>query len=236
MKKTRPLKVRHELKYIISEPQKEAVVQRLLQIASRDAHAENGRYFIRSLYFDDIWEQAYEEKLAGTNTRKKYRIRIYNHEDTLIRLECKRKSGQYINKISAKLSRKETEQILCSDLSFLLKREEEVCRDFYIECMTNRMHPTVIVDYDREPFVYPYGDVRITFDSHVRAGVLSDDLFDPKLPVIEVLEPHTLIMEVKFTEYLPKVIQDVLWVEDSIPVAASKYVMCLEKKKVWCAQ
>jgi hypothetical protein len=73
--------------------------------------------------------------------------------------------------------------------------------------------------------------VRITFDSHVRAGISSDDIFDEKIPVMEVLEPHQLIMEVKFTEYLPGVIRDLLQVEEGICVAASKYVMCVEKQK-----
>ena len=225
------LKFRHELKYLISEPEKEVIARRLSTIMQRDAHAKDGRYFIRSLYFDDEWENAYEEKLAGTNERKKYRIRIYNLEDSVIRLECKRKEGQYINKISAKLTRKETDKLIAGVYDFLKDRPEQVCKDFYLECALNRMKPKVIVDYDREPYVYTYGDVRITFDEHVRGGVFENELFDKALPVMEVLEPGQLIMEVKFTEYLPEIIRDLLRVDDCIYTAASKYVLCLEKRK-----
>ena len=225
------MKFRHELKYFISEPEKQIITKRLSAIMQRDVHAKDGGYFIRSLYFDDRDEAAYEEKLAGTNERKKYRIRIYNLEDSVIHLECKRKEGQYINKISAKLTRQEAAQLLCGEYGFLKDRTEQVCKDFYLECALNGMKPAVIVDYDREPYVYSYGDVRITFDEHVRAGVFAQNLFDRELPVFEVLEPGQLIMEVKFTEYLPEIIRDLIQVDDCIYTAASKYVLCMEKRK-----
>ena len=116
------LKFRHELKYFINEAEKEIIEKRLSQVMKKDAHAKDGQYFIRSLYFDDEWENAYEEKLAGTHDRKKYRLRIYNLEDSIIRLECKRKEGQYINKISAKLSRDEADKLIRGEYDFLLKQ------------------------------------------------------------------------------------------------------------------
>ena len=225
------LKFRHELKYFINEAEKEVIAKRLGVIMQKDAHATDGKYFIRSLYFDDRYEDAYEEKLAGTNERKKYRIRIYNLSDAVVRLECKRKEGQYINKISAKLTREEADALIAGDYEVLRDREEQVCREFYLECKANGMKPAVIVDYDREPYVYKWGDVRITFDEHVRGGMFEHALFDEALPVVEVLEPGLLIMEVKFTEYLPQIIRDLLRVDDSIYTAASKYVLCLEKRK-----
>ena len=65
----------------------------------------------------------------------------------------------------------------------------------------------------------------------MRAGLFNNDLFDAALPMAEVMEPGKLIMEVKYTEYLPELIRDVLPVADSAYVAYSKYTMCLEKKK-----
>lgn len=231
MKNSKHPKFRHELKFLISEQEKQVIEERLLLLLKRDLHTEGGSYTIRSLYFDDMWQNAYEEKLAGVESRKKYRIRIYNNSDAVIRLECKHKEGQYINKTSAVLSRSETERIIAGDVSFLRDRKEAVSLDFYRECIINGMRPAVIVDYEREPFVYPYGDVRITFDLHVRAGLYTDNLFDSRIPVAEVMEPGRLIMEVKFTEYLPEMIRDILPVADSAYVAFSKYTMCLEKRK-----
>ena len=71
-------KYRHELKYLISYADKAELAVRLAPVLHLDPHATNGGYFIRSLYFDDYWNTAYEEKDAGVLLRKKYRIRIYN--------------------------------------------------------------------------------------------------------------------------------------------------------------
>lgn len=235
---------RHELKYLINEQEKNAIMERVCTFMQADAHAGDGShasrsraehlnsgYMIRSLYFDDCYERAYEEKLAGVESRKKYRIRIYNYSDSVIKLECKHKEGQYIHKTSAKLTKDETEQIIAGKYDFLAERTEQLCREFYFECALNGMRPKVIVDYDRIPFVYPYGDVRLTFDCGIRAGMFTDNIFDKRLPIMHVMEPGMLIMEVKFTEYLPELIRRLLPVADSAYMAYSKYTMCLEKQK-----
>lgn len=230
MRNDRPL-FRHELKYLISEAEKEVLIRRLSPFMRADAHARGEGYMIRSLYFDDRFERAYEEKLSGVESRKKYRIRIYDYSDQVIKLECKHKEGQYIHKTAAALTREETQAIIDGRYAFLLGRKEPLCREFYFECALNKMAPKVVVDYDRIPFVYPYGDVRITFDCGVRAGLFVDNIFDRTLPVASVMEPGMLIMEVKFTEYLPELIRRLLPVADSAYMAYSKYTMCLEKKK-----
>ncbi|MDD3429272.1 MAG: polyphosphate polymerase domain-containing protein [Oscillospiraceae bacterium] len=220
---------RHELKYMISVKEKDALIQRLKPLILRDAHAENGRYTIRSLYFDDMWGTAYNEKLLGTAIRKKYRIRIYDFSDAVIKLERKTKQGNYIYKQAADLSRAEFYSILKGDFAFLLSRQENLCKEFYVECVSNLLRPRVIVDYDREPFVYRYGDVRITFDTDVRAALLSYDIFDAKLPTLNTMQPDTLIMEVKYTEFLPQQIRNLLPQGAEDLLAFSKYIMCCEK-------
>ena len=62
---------------------------------TRDKHARAGGYTIRSLYFDDYCNSAYEEKDAGILMRKKYRVRIYNGSDKVIKLERKKKYGAH---------------------------------------------------------------------------------------------------------------------------------------------
>ena len=230
MKNENSLKYRHELKFRISELEKAKIIARIADIVSLDTNAVNGQYMIRSLYFDDIWNSAYEEKMSGIASRRKYRIRVYNCSDGQIKLEKKSKQGNYICKEAANLSRDEAEKILAGDYVFLRRREEALCREFYAECMTSVMRPKVIVDYERVPYVYEAGTVRITFDMNVRAGMLSYDLFDKSLPAIGVLTPEELIMEVKYTEFLPQIIRNILPPEDSELTAASKYVLCYEKK------
>ena len=224
-------KFRHELKYIISYAEKDIIEQRLKEIAVIDSHAVNGQYLIRSLYFDDIWHSAYEEKMAGTATRKKYRIRIYNFQDDFISLECKHKQANYIYKTSARLTREEIDSILKGDYGFLFEKDSELCHEFYLECMTNGLRPEVIVDYDRIPYVYDAGTVRITFDMGVRAGFTDYNIFDGTIPVFETMSPDELIMEVKFTEFLPDIFRTLLPPENAIYTAASKFVMCDDIKR-----
>lgn len=222
---------RNEWKYLISTSEKELLKLRMEPFLKLDPHAGNGGYLIRSLYFDDYWNSAYEEKEAGVLMRKKYRIRIYNYSDRSIKLERKKKFGSYIYKESAPLSREETEKILSGDYDFLLKSPHSLCREFYVECVSNMMRPRTIVDYDREPWIMDTGTVRITFDSEVRAAIGSFDIFDATLPTLSVLEPGKLVMEVKFTELLPQVVRNVLPPQGQEFTAVSKYVLCYEKTR-----
>lgn len=220
---------RHEWKYLINTAEKEAISLRLKHFLTLDPHAQNGGYMIRSLYFDDYWNSAYEEKDAGILLRKKYRIRIYNFSDKSIKLERKKKFGSYIYKEDAPLTRKETEMILEGKYEFLLKSEYPLLREFYVECVSNVMRPRVIVDYDREPWIMDAGTVRITMDSDVRAAIGSCDIFDSTLPTLPVLEPGKLVMEVKYTQMLPQVIRNILPPKGSEFVAVSKFVLCCDK-------
>lgn len=220
---------RNEWKYLISDWEAEALKRRLSNFLERDPHAVDGMYMIRSLYFDDMWDSSYNEKLMGTFDRCKWRVRIYNCSDRSIKLERKIKRGAYIHKDSASLTRREFEDILAGRYDFLLHHPNRLCQEFYFESVAKLFRPKVIVDYDREPFVQDAGEVRITFDSRVRAAIGSFDIFDSKLPTLETLPPGTLVLEVKFTEFLPTIIQQVLPLNGQEFSAISKYTLCYER-------
>lgn len=223
------MKFRHELKYLINYGDAKLLKQRLLGVLTPDEHAENGKYSIRSLYFDDYFDKAYNEKLAGVTNRKKYRIRLYNRDDGFIRLECKIKKESYISKLGASLSADEAQRILNGEYDFLLKRPEPVCSHFYYECKSRFLRPRVYVDYEREPFTLEAGDVRITFDSDVRGAYPSGTLTDDTKPFFHTLEPGKLVLEVKFTEFLPSVVRDVLPLKAAEFTAVSKYTLCCDQ-------
>ena len=220
---------RHELKYLINLPDWVLLSIRMAGALRRDENVDAfGEYWIRSLYFDDYWNTAYDEKDMGILLRHKYRIRVYNCQENTIKLERKSKYGQYINKESAPLSKGETDAILSGDYAFLEKSRYNLLREFYYELTSRLMRPRVIVDYDREPFVFDAGDVRITFDKHIRAGFGRFDLFDAQLPTLEVLPANQMIMEVKYTEFLPRLVRDLMPPRSSMLTAASKYVLCCD--------
>ena len=106
-------RLRHEIKYYINDSVYHTLRSRLNTVAGADPNMkdEDG-YLISSLYLDDIYHSALEEKEAGIRFRKKYRLRCYNREDRKISLECKRKYGEYISKDSAGISRAEYDSML----------------------------------------------------------------------------------------------------------------------------
>lgn len=220
---------RHEWKYLISYGEFEALKPRLSPYFKLDPNAINGEYLIRSLYFDDYFNSAYEEKDMGVFFRKKYRIRIYNFSDKGIKLERKIKNDKYIYKEAANLTKDEVYRIIDGDYGFLLQKDNNLLKEFYVECVSNVLRPRVIVDYDRAPYIHDGGTVRITFDKKVRAAIGSYDIFDPTLPTLNALPSDKLIMEVKYTEFLPQLVRDLCPPASSEFTAASKFVLCCDK-------
>jgi len=221
---------RHELKFLMDLSEAAVLRSNIVSIMEPDANTgPDNCYKIRSLYFDDYMNSAYQEKINGVPYRRKYRIRCYNDKDDFIRLERKIKNGQYISKQSAELTREQTEAIIAGDYEFLLHDPQPLCREFYFECTAKQMRPRVIVDYEREPYVFEHGDVRITFDMNVRAAVLKFDIFDELLPSIPVMDPAHLLLEVKFTGFMPKFIKRMLPSDRHLSLAFSKYIMALEQ-------
>ena len=222
---------RNEWKYLISTSEKDLLELRMRHILKKDPHVGEDGYMIRSLYFEDYFNSAYEEKESGILMRKKYRIRIYDYSDRSIKLERKKKYGSYIYKESAPLTKEEFYKILNGEYEFLLTSKYPLCREFYVECVSNLMRPRTIVDYERVPWIMDEGTVRITFDSDVRAAVGGYDIFDSTLPTLPVLEQGKTIMEVKFTEMLPQIVKDLLLPNAQEFTAVSKYVLCYEKSQ-----
>lgn len=224
------LKYRHELKFVITDLEYRELQPVLCAMMDRDSHAEqDGHYNIRSLYFDDMYRTAYVQKLDGVENRKKYRIRIYNCEDRSISLECKYKRGAYIRKEAVRLTREEYAKMLNLDYAFLLRKEQQVAKEFFVDARTNRLRPWVIVEYDREPFINDVGTVRITFDKNVRAIAPEDDMFLETAPSFSVLPPGQMILEIKFTELLPEKIRRIFRKYSFVQTNASKFCICADK-------
>ena len=226
--KKRPVQYRHELKYYINQRGYEILSRRLRSCIQQDENAakSGGEYFIRSLYFDSPADDALWEKLSGVDERDKFRIRIYNGQDDVIKLECKHKEGSYIAKQSIRLSRAECESLIRGEYAFLLSRREPFARRMFVEFATKGLRPCVIVDYTREAYVYPVEDVRITFDKDIRTAYRGTSLFDMTQPTYPVITDGDLVLEVKFNNYLPSYIRELLQIDSHTRSAVSKYCIC----------
>ena len=178
MAEQKPIKMRHEQKYYISQGDAYYLSTLLSRTMQRDKNADQyGEYHIRSLYFDDCFNSAMSDKLDGVKNRHKYRIRIYNYSDKVIRLERKSKHGDYISKLSCGISRDLAEQIIAGDPYGLETLNHPLLQDVYRMMTTRLLRPAVIVDYIREAYIHPCEETRVTLDKQLRTGYLSSDLF-----------------------------------------------------------
>ena len=114
------LQYRHEWKHEISLGDRLAIRQRLSAIARPDSHAQNGRYLIRSLYFDTPGDKALREKVDGVSRREKFRLRYYNLDPSMIHLEKKSKYGGLGTKESAELTPEEAQALADGDFRWML--------------------------------------------------------------------------------------------------------------------
>lgn len=227
-------KLRHELKYYIHHHEYHSLRHRVKMLLSMDKNSitEDG-YHIRSLYFDNMHESSLYDKSDGIFQRKKYRIRIYNKSDRIIKFERKSKFNDYIAKESVGITRDQFYSILRGEIQFMKNMNDPLMYDFYNDMKIGNMKPAVIVDYVREAYIYPYSDVRVTFDKQLSASVQSFDIFDPNLVTREMITTPQTILEVKYNEFLPIVVSNLLQMSGHNRSAISKYVICKESRKVY---
>jgi hypothetical protein len=217
---------RHEIKHCISLADYYVLRQRLRAVLKQDAHAgPSGSYEIRSLYFDTAEDKALHEKLDGVRDRDKYRIRFYNHDTSVIHLEKKSKRVDIGFKTSAPLTAEECRRILQGDIEWMESSEHALVRELGDAMRQGGMKPKTIVDYTRDPFTYEAGNVRVTLDHHIRTGLQGVDFLDPDCVTIPAA-PDMIILEVKWDNYLPDLVREVVQVPDTRAEAFSKYAIC----------
>lgn len=219
------MKPRHERKHEISFSDLLVLRQRFRVIAAPDTNGTDGCYLIRSLYFDTPSDRALREKLDGVDRREKFRIRCYDHDHSFIRLEKKCKQNSLGTKESAQLTPRETAAILQGDLGWMEGDDRPLVRELREKMHTQLLRPKTIVDYTREAFVYPAGNVRLTLDYDIRTGLSSTDFLDPACPTIPAGNAP-IILEVKWDEFLPDPIRRAVQLDGRHTSAFSKYAAC----------
>ena len=218
-------KYRHEWKHELNRLDLLMLRQRLRAVMEPDPHAVDGRYFIRSLYFDNLRDKALREKLDGVNKREKFRVRYYNGDPSVIHLEKKSKRGGLGTKYSAPLSGDETRRILEGDLAWMLNSPHSLVQELYCKMLDQGLRPKTIVDYTREPYIYAPGNVRVTLDYDIRTGLSCMDFLDPDCPTIPAGDAP-ILLEVKWDEFLPDIIRDIVQLPGRHASAFSKYAQC----------
>jgi len=221
------IKFRHEIKHYINSADCLLLQRKLRCVMEPDLNGgPDGSYLIRSLYFDTPENKALMEKIDGVDNREKIRIRLYNHDDSLIKLEKKMKVNGLTAKLSVNISKEQCKDILDGNIKWMKDTDNPVLIEIYHKMMHQHLRPRTIVDYTRNAYVYSPGNVRVTIDKSIRTGLMSNDLFSRELPTVETLPKHLAVLEVKYDEFLPEVIGDILQIGDRQKLSVSKYALC----------
>lgn len=220
-------KFRHEIKYVVSSAELAMLHNRINHLLRLDSHAgAAGCYSIRSLYFDDYANRCFYENENGTDPREKFRIRIYNHSAERITLECKRKERGKTLKTSCPLTVEQTKLLMAGQTLSDIGGQPPLLQKLTMEMMLHRMRPVVIVEYERIPYVYKNGNVRITLDTNISSSKSVTNFLDERIVRRPVMPAGCQLLEVKYDEYLPDFIYRNLQLESLRQTAFSKYYLC----------
>ncbi|MBS6396884.1 MAG: polyphosphate polymerase domain-containing protein [Clostridiales bacterium] len=218
---------RHEFKYLCTYGQLRALQVRLGGLVPLDPHVgAEGIYNIRSLYFDDYYDRYMKENEAGTDPREKFRIRIYNHSSDRISLELKKKVRGKTQKLSCPLTEEQCRTLMAGEIPTIGKDAPAVLQKLCLLMQTSLLRPKVIVEYDRIPYIYPQGNVRITLDENICSSDRVDLFLEDQIPLRPILAAGQHVLEVKYDEYLPDFIYRTVQIGNLRPTAFSKYYLC----------
>lgn len=219
---------RHELKYTIDYPRYLELRARLKPLLHPDVHAgADGRYLIRSIYFDNPDDKALREKINGVSRREKFRIRYYNDDRSFLVLEKKIKNNNLCKKLHTVITEEECLLLLDNQIAWMRSHKEPLIQELYAKMRYQQLKPRVLVSYYREAYVYSAGNVRITFDSDIRTT-----LYHRPFPAAQIsdiraaIEPQDMILEIKYDAFLPEIIKNIIQTDGICRQAFSKYAAC----------
>lgn len=217
-------KYRHELKHYINMVDYMELRSRLRHVARPDPNAgPDGCYIVRSLYFDNYEDKVVVEKLLGTSRREKFRIRYYNKDTSFIQLEKKSKVNKGCNKQTAMLSNIQCSEIINGNYKSLVSKELPLLYELYAKMQYQQLRPRSIVDYTREAYVFSAGNVRITIDSNIRTSNNIKEFLNTDVPTIPAA--MATILEVKYDDFLPDIMRDIIQTNSRNVTEFSKYVV-----------
>ncbi|GBF72874.1 molecular chaperone [Paenibacillus sp. 598K] len=217
-------KGRRELKHAITRLDCHLLRSGLRHVMRSDPHAgPGGTYLVRSVYFDNLENKALIQKKEGLYARDKYRVRLYDHNSNLLHLEKKSKRNNQTFKEKCRIVAEEYERMRLGDIAWMSEDERPLIRELHLQMQCYQLKPLTIVDYEREVFTYPHGNVRVTFDSNIRTSNRNHDLLNPNVPMAPALEPDLVVLEIKYDEYMPDIIKKLLQIGNRRTEAYSKY-------------
>lgn len=213
---------RHEEKYCLNYNEAYILKKMLATIMDRDSYNGNEGYWIRSLYFDTVYDKDYNEKILGIVNRHKFRLRIYDTKAQSAKFEIKNKAEVYSVKETLTIDREVAEELQGGNIEILHSLKHEIAERAYYYMKKERYIPVQIVDYQREAWTLPVENVRITFDYNIKT-TKELNLFGNKLAMTPVFAQNFCILEVKYNTHIPLILKNILSAMELQKVSFSKY-------------
>ncbi|MCI9415626.1 MAG: polyphosphate polymerase domain-containing protein [Clostridiales bacterium] len=217
--------LRQEKKFLISLSQFYRYSHHLRHILPLDAHSDGEGYLIRSLYFDTLDDQDFEEKEDGVELRRKIRLRNYGPDTPFAMLEMKQKQGANQKKRSLRMDREDAQRLIRGEYSVLLRYEESFAAECFALMLGRCYRPKTVVTYRRKAFVAKENKIRVTFDHHLVGTESRFDIFSESLLENSLLDPYLVVLEVKYNGFLLSYIKDMLSECDTGETSVSKYCL-----------
>ena len=215
---------RNENKYLINNLQIEELKHRLAPLASLDPILSGKKFYsVRSLYFDDYSDTCLNQVINGVSKRVKYRIRFYNFNENYIILEKKYKINNMTRKVSCEITKENVIDIINNRNLKICEDNPKLLNELYLKIKCDGFKPKIIIDYDRIPFVYRAGTVRITIDHNISCSYDIKNFFKKDILRIPLTENGNSILEIKYTGFMPDFIKYCIQIKGLELSSYSKY-------------
>lgn len=218
------MQYRHEYKFLVSSVHLRILAAKIAPFLRLDKNQKRDYYTVTSVYFDDIDNRLLQENFDGVDNRSKYRMRVYDNDFSLIKLEKKSKVNGLTRKESVIIYENECEMLLSGNIPDPSSCKETLKKELFAQMRMQGMIPKSVVEYDRTAYIYPIGNVRITFDMNIRGSLRCIDFSKQTIDSVPLLPSNLHILELKYDELLPQFIYDLLDCENLQQTAFSKYV------------
>jgi len=216
---------REEYKYFVSNDEIIYLRSMLGNVMNVDPNSKNNKqYTVTSLYFDTPLREDLEEKQSGIYYREKFRLRKYNSENKVIKFESKKRANTAIIKDSEIISYEDTDKLINGNYDVFKKYNSDFLIESYIKLKSRGYRPTTIVEYDREAYFLPFGNIRLTFDMNLRTYNANQNILSLDNSCIPIFLEGQQILEVKFSCPLPEYLKLILSRITGNRSAISKFV------------
>lgn len=213
---------RHEFKYVISYEEMLKLREKFDKLLNIDRSFDG--YMIRSLYFDSIDDEDYYAKLNGDMNRKKIRLRTYEPNPKLVKLEIKAKYDIHQLKKSLLISKEMANELINENYEILTTIDSPVAQEIYTILKKGVYKPKVIIEYKRIAYITAT-TTRITFDYEIRSSDDASRFFCDDINYYDLITKKDVVLEVKFDRFLEPYISNILSSYASRGQSVSKYIM-----------